>query len=80
MSDFVFILEKYLGKEAKREYVQMPKTGDVPFTHANISKATRELGYVPKISLDEGLKHFAAWYQTFCSGVKCGEIQKYKPA
>jgi UDP-glucuronate 4-epimerase len=80
VSDFVSILEKHLGKEAKREYVPMPKTGDVPFTHADVSKAAAELGYDPVTSLDEGLKHFAEWYLEFCAGSACAEIQSYKPS
>jgi len=29
----------------------------------NIAKARRELGYVPRVGLDEGLRRTAAWYQ-----------------
>ncbi len=79
VSDFVSMLEKHLGKVATREYVPMPKTGDVPFTHANVSKAEMELGYSPKTSLDEGLREFAAWYLEFCSGDLCAELKAYKP-
>ena len=39
VSDFVSVLEKHLGKTAIREYVPMPKTGDVPFTHARVARA-----------------------------------------
>ena len=80
VSDFVSLLEKHLGKTAKREYVPMPKTGDVPFTHADVSKATSDLGYDPKTSLDEGLEQFAEWYLEFCAGSACAEIQAYKPS
>ena len=80
VSDFVTSLETHLGKTAKREYVPMPKTGDVPFTHADVSKAHAELGYDPKTSLDEGLKMFAQWYLEFCAGSACAEIQAYKPS
>ena len=40
VSDFVGILEKHLGVKAQRNYVPMPKTGDVPFTHADVSSAS----------------------------------------
>ena len=66
VSDFVSVLEKHLGKTATREYVPMPKTGDVPFTHADVSRAASELGYEPRTSLDEGLRAFAEWYLDFC--------------
>lgn len=80
VSEFVSTLEKHLGRKAHRIYVPMPETGDVPFTHADVSKATLELGYNPKVSLDEGLKQFTEWYLSFCHGKTCEEIQKYKPA
>lgn len=51
VSDFVGILENHLGKEAKREYVPMPSTGDVLLTHADVSKAMEELGYRPSTTL-----------------------------
>ena len=80
VSDFVSVLEKHLGKTATREYVPMPKTGDVPFTHADVSRAASELGYEPRTSLDEGLRAFAEWYLDFCAGSACAEIQAYKPS
>lgn len=80
VSDFVSVLEKHLGKTAIREYVPMPKTGDVPFTHADVSRAASELGYEPRTSLDEGLRAFAEWYLDFCAGSACAEIQAYKPS
>ena len=80
VSDFVSVLEKHLGKTAIREYVPMPKTGDVQFTHADVSRAASELGYAPHTSLDEGLRKFAEWYLDFCAGSACAEIQAYKPS
>ncbi len=80
VSDFVSMLEKHLRKNAKRSYVAMPKTGDVPFTHANVSKAARELGYDPKTPLDEGLKDFADWFLDFCDSPSYDDVKAYKPA
>ena len=80
VSEFVGVLEKHLGKKAIREYVPMPKTGDVPFTHADISRARRELGYEPKTSLDDGLKIFVEWYKGhYKNGANSAE-QQYIPA
>ena len=80
VSDFVTTLEKHMGKKAKREYVPMPKTGDVPFTHADVSRAARDLGYSPRTNLDDGLKKFVDWYKEFCKGAACAGIQSYVPA
>lgn len=42
------------------------KMGDVKHTLADISKATKILGYEPKVNLKEGLKHFIDWYKKNC--------------
>ena len=79
VSDFVSTLEKHLDKEAIREYVPMPKTGDVPFTHADVSAARRDLGYNPRVNLDEGLKKFVDWYTSYYVDGKHSEDQNYVP-
>ncbi|KAJ6742955.1 EPIMERASE-RELATED [Salix viminalis] len=61
----VSILERHLKVKAKRNFVDMPGNGDVPFTHANISLAQRELGYKPTTDLATGLKKFVKWYLSY---------------
>ncbi|GAB2291519.1 UDP-glucuronate 4-epimerase 1 [Dionaea muscipula] len=61
----VGILERYLKVKAKKNVVEMPGNGDVPFTHANISLAQRELGYKPTTDLQTGLKKFVRWYLSY---------------
>ncbi|WCJ30182.1 UDP-glucuronate 4-epimerase 4 [Euphorbia peplus] len=61
----VNILERHLKTKAKRNIVDMPGNGDVPFTHANISLAQRELGYKPTTDLQTGLKKFVKWYLAY---------------
>jgi UDP-glucuronate 4-epimerase len=61
----VSILERYLRVKAKRNVVEMPGNGDVPYTHANISLAREQLGYKPTTSLEMGLKKFVRWYLSY---------------
>ncbi|XP_011010511.1 PREDICTED: UDP-glucuronate 4-epimerase 1-like [Populus euphratica] len=61
----VSLLERHLKVKAKRNFVDMPGNGDVPFTHANISLAHRELGYKPTTDLATGLKKFVKWYLSY---------------
>lgn len=61
----VGILERHLKKKAKKNVVEMPGNGDVPFTHANISEARRAFGYHPTTDLQTGLKHFVRWYLSY---------------
>jgi len=35
--------------------------GDVPRTFADLSRSSRELGYAPKVPLEEGIRRTVAW-------------------
>jgi UDP-glucuronate 4-epimerase len=50
-------LEKVLGIKARIEHLPLP-AGDVPYTCANVERAARLLGYIPKTSFGEGLIRF----------------------
>lgn len=63
--NLVSILEKLLKVKAKQNIVAMPGNGDVPFTHANITLARKELGYHPTTDLQTGLKKFVRWYLNY---------------
>lgn len=43
------------------------QAGDVPRTWADIRRAHEELGYAPKVDLDQGLAHFVAWIKAHSS-------------
>lgn len=57
-------LEAAIGRAAivDRRPVQ---PGDVERTYADLARARAELGYEPKITLDEGLRRFVAWFREF---------------
>ncbi|CAM6124662.1 unnamed protein product [Calypogeia fissa] len=63
--ELVSILEKHLKVKAKKHHVKMPRNGDVPFTHANVTLARTQLGYNPTTDLTTGLKRFVKWYQNY---------------
>ena len=58
----VGILEGLLGVKAKKNVVKMPRNGDVPYTHANVSLAAHDFGYRPTTDLATGLRKFVKWY------------------
>jgi len=39
--------------------------GDAEHTWADVNKAQRDIGYAPKIGLDEGLKRYVQWFESF---------------
>ncbi|KAL8515853.1 hypothetical protein ACS0TY_014525 [Phlomoides rotata] len=58
----VGILESLLHVKAKKHVIKMPRNGDVPYTHANVSLAYRDFGYKPTTDLAAGLRKFVKWY------------------
>jgi UDP-glucose 4-epimerase len=53
-----------VGSESEIIYGE-PVKGDAEHTWADVSKARRELGYKPKIGLEDGLKRYVQWYGEF---------------
>jgi UDP-glucuronate 4-epimerase len=60
VNDLVAAIELSLGKKAIKEHLPM-QPGDVQRTYADISKASRELGYNPSTSIQAGLGKFTTW-------------------
>lgn len=58
--ELIGMLEKEIGHSAAIEK-RPTAAGDLPLTHADLSKARRLLGYEPKISFQEGVKEFVEW-------------------
>ena len=72
--DFVNILQEELVSagvlpqdydfDAHKQLVPM-QPGDVPVTYADSTALERDFGFVPRITLREGLRHFAEWYKEY---------------
>jgi UDP-glucuronate 4-epimerase len=60
----IHTIEAATGKAAKIELADGPP-GDVRETYADISLAGRDFGFVPKISLSEGIPRFVEWYRAY---------------
>ncbi len=62
LRDMVQCLGKVMQQEVLIDYLP-DQAGDVPQTCADIGKAQQLLGYKPKISLEEGLQRYVAWWR-----------------
>ncbi len=60
LRDVLAIIQDVLGRRAEIEYADWEK-GDVVHTHADIRRAREELGYDPRMPLEEGLRREANW-------------------
>ncbi|KAK9901437.1 hypothetical protein M0R45_002123 [Rubus argutus] len=81
VGNLVSILEGLLNSKAKKHVIKMPRNGDVPYTHANVSLALHDFGYKPTTDLASGLRKFVKWYVSYYgieSRVKKESSNNYK--
>jgi len=62
--DLIGHIERRTNRKAVLQFEDGPP-GDVRETYADISRATRDFGFAPKISLDEGISRFVDWFRRY---------------
>ena len=58
------LIEQACGREAAREFLPL-QPGDVPETFADIEAISRDLGFAPRTTIDEGVPRFVDWYRDY---------------
>lgn len=61
---YIEVLETCLGRKAQMEMLPM-QAGDVPDTEADVSDLIEATGIEPKVSVEEGVERFVAWYRDY---------------
>ncbi|MCU0397854.1 MAG: NAD-dependent epimerase [Cyclobacteriaceae bacterium] len=61
---FISVLEDKLGKKAVKNMLPIQE-GDVPATFADIDDLTRDVGFKPETTIEEGIGHFVDWYREY---------------
>ena len=64
LMDYIAVLEKCLGREAKKEFLPM-QPGDVYETYADVSELMKDFGFKPSTTIEEGLSEFAEWFLAY---------------
>ncbi len=64
LTHFIAVIEKHLGKTARKEYLDL-QPGDVVSTCADMEDLMAAIGFRPQTSLDFGIQQFIAWYKTY---------------
>ena len=64
LETYISEIEKNVGKKAIKNY-QPIQAGDVEKSISSIEKIQSQLGYTPKVSVEEGVKNFVGWYKDF---------------
>jgi len=63
VNNLVAEIENALGKKAIIEHLPM-QPGDVNCTYADVSRASKELGYNPNTDIKTGLAEFVEWFRS----------------
>ena len=61
---FIKLIEKALGKEAKKNMLPM-QPGDVQATYADVSALIDDVHYKPDTSIEVGVERFIKWYKDY---------------
>jgi UDP-glucuronate 4-epimerase len=61
---FIEVIERACNRKARVEFAPL-QPGDVPETYADIEASTRDLGFLPRTTIDEGIPRFVAWFREY---------------
>jgi UDP-glucuronate 4-epimerase len=61
---FIEVLEEKLGRKAIKNLLPI-QPGDVPATCADVDDLMRDVGFVPKTPIEEGIGRFVEWYREY---------------
>ena len=61
---FIGVLEKALGREAKKNFLPM-QPGDVPATFADVDDLVADVGFAPATPIEDGIARFVKWYRDY---------------
>ncbi len=64
LSEFIEQLEITIGKNAKKEYLDL-QLGDVPATYADVDDLINDVGFKPSTPIAIGIKEFVDWYKAY---------------
>lgn len=65
---FINVLEDCLGRKAEKNMLPI-QPGDVPATYADVEDLTRDVGFKPSTSIEDGIRAFVDWYKEYYSVV-----------
>ena len=64
LMEFISIIEKELGCEAKKKYLDL-QPGDVIATYADIDDLTIDVGFKPGTPIETGIRRFIDWFKGY---------------
>ncbi len=65
--DLISLIARAAGRKARLDH-RPPRAKDMPFTHADLSKARRLLAYEPCMPLEQGVAEYVRWFEATRDG------------
>ena len=62
ISRLIELIEAAAGRKATIDH-RPPRAEDMPFTHADLTKARRLLDYEPQVEIEEGVREYVEWFR-----------------
>jgi UDP-glucuronate 4-epimerase len=62
LRDLIALIGRHVGRAPQIEHRPL-QPGDVTRTFADVTRARAELGYDPKVNIDEGIRRMVEWYR-----------------
>lgn len=64
LMEFISIMEECMGKKSEKIFMPM-QDGDVKVTYADTTKLNNDVDYLPKVTLNVGLRKFVDWFKLY---------------
>jgi UDP-glucuronate 4-epimerase len=64
LSHYIEVIEKCVGRKATKNLLPL-QPGDVPDTYADVTELTRDTGYAPATTVEDGVARFVDWYRDY---------------
>jgi UDP-glucuronate 4-epimerase len=64
LTRYIALIEQALGRKATMEMLPL-QPGDVTDTYADIEDSRRDLGFDPRVTIEEGIPRFVAWFREY---------------
>lgn len=61
---YIEVLEECLGQKAQMQMLPL-QDGDVPDTTADVTELMNNVGYKPRVTVEEGVRNFVDWYRSY---------------
>ena len=64
LTTFIEAIEKALGRQAKKEFLNL-QPGDVVATYADVDDLMNDVGFKPQTPIETGIQRFVSWFKAY---------------